>query len=113
MRGHEEPGPSVGLLRGPHLRGGKAEDALEELEGVFDVEPGEVRAPELVQGQRAGAGVPEPHGAVRVAAVGQALDGDVDQGSGQVRQFLPPGEPAAVAVDEGAHVMPASARTVP
>ena len=39
-----------------------------------DVEPREVRAPELVQGQRAGAGVPEPHGAVRVAAVGQALN---------------------------------------
>ncbi len=28
VRGHEEPDPAVSLLRGPHLRGGKAEDAL-------------------------------------------------------------------------------------
>ena len=35
MRGHEEPDPAVGLLRGPHLRGGEAEDALEGADGVL------------------------------------------------------------------------------
>ncbi len=58
MRGHEEPDPAVSLTGGPHLRGGEAEGALEELEGMLDVEAGEVGAPELVQGQGAGAGVP-------------------------------------------------------
>jgi len=106
VRGHEEPDPAVCLLRGPHLRGGEAENALEGADGVLDVEPGEVGAPELVEGQRAGAGVPQPHGPVRVAAVGQALDGDVDEGAAQDRQVLPAGEPAAVPVDEGMHVMP-------
>jgi hypothetical protein len=43
---------------------------------------------------------------VRVAAVGQALDGDVDEGAGQDGQFLPSGEPAAVAVDEGVDAVP-------
>ena len=72
----------------------------------LDIEPGEVGAPELVEGQRAGAGVPQPHGAVRVAAVGQPLDGDVDEGAAQDRQVLAAGEPAAVAVDEGVHAVP-------
>jgi hypothetical protein len=35
VRGHEEPDPAVGLLRGSYLRGGEAEGALEELEGVL------------------------------------------------------------------------------
>ena len=46
--GREEPGPAVGLLRGSYLRGGEAEGGLEELEGVLDVEPGEVGAPEPI-----------------------------------------------------------------
>ena len=73
---------------------------------MLDVESGEVGAPELVQGQRAGAGVPQPHGPVRVAAVGQAPGGDVDEGAAQDRQALPAGEPAAVAVDEVASELP-------
>ena len=35
VRGHEEPDPAVGLLRGPHLRGGEAENALEGADGVL------------------------------------------------------------------------------
>ena len=58
MRGHEEPDPAAGPAGGPHLRGGESEGALEELEGMLDVEAGEVGAPEFVQGQGAGAGVP-------------------------------------------------------
>ena len=34
--GHEEPGPAVGLLRGADFRGGEAESAFEELEGVLN-----------------------------------------------------------------------------
>jgi hypothetical protein len=80
---------------------------------VLDVEPGEVGAPELVEGQRAGAGVPQPHGPVRVAAVRQLFDGDVDEGATQRRQVRAAGEPAAVTVDEGSTPCQASARTVP
>ena len=58
VRGHEEPDPAVGLLGGPYLRGGQAEVAFEDFEGVLDVESGEVGAPQLIQGQRPGAGVP-------------------------------------------------------
>ena len=58
VRGHEEPDPAVSLTGGPDLRGGEAEGALEELEGMLDVESGEVGAPEFVEGQGAGAGVP-------------------------------------------------------
>ena len=43
---------------------------------------------------------------MRVAAVGQPLDGDVDEGAGQDRQVLPAGEPAAIAVEEGVHAVP-------
>jgi hypothetical protein len=106
VRGHEEPDPAVCLAGVADFRGGEAEGALEELEGVLDVEACEVGAPELVQGQGAGAGMPQPHGAVRVASVGQALDGDVDESAAQDRQFLPSGEPAAVAVDEGVDAVP-------
>src|SRR5260370_180557 len=62
--------------------------------------------PELVEGEGGGAGVAEADGAVRVASAGQALDGDVDEGAAQDRQFLPSGEPAAVAVDEGVDAVP-------
>jgi hypothetical protein len=48
VRGHEEPDPAVSLTGGPDLRGGEAEGALEELEGMLDVETGEVGAPEFV-----------------------------------------------------------------
>ena len=106
VRGHDEPGPAVGLPGIADFRGGESEGALEELEGVLDVEPGEVGAPELVQGQGAGSGVPQPHGAVRVAAVRQAFDGDVDEGAVQDGQLLSSGEPAAVAVDEGMDAVP-------
>ena len=106
VRGHDEPGPAVCLPGIADLRGGEAEGAFEELEGVLDIGSGEVGVPELVQGQGAGAGVPEPHGAVRAAAVGQALDGDVDEGAGQDRQVRASGEPAAVAVDQGVHAVP-------
>ena len=67
----------------------------------LDIEPGEVGAPELIQGQRPGPGVPQPHGPVRVASAGQALDGDVEEGAGQDRQVLPAGEPAPVADSKG------------
>jgi hypothetical protein len=43
---------------------------------------------------------------VRVAAVWQALDGDVDEGAAQDGQRLPSLEPAAVAVDLRMDVMP-------
>ncbi len=43
---------------------------------------------------------------MRVAAVGEPLDGDVHKRAAQDRQFLPSGEPAAVAVDEGVHAVP-------
>jgi len=48
VRGHEEPDPAVSLTGGPDFRGGEAEGALEELEGMLDVETGEVGAPEFV-----------------------------------------------------------------
>jgi hypothetical protein len=35
VRGHEEPDPAVGLLRGPDLRGGEAENALEGADRVL------------------------------------------------------------------------------
>ena len=35
VRGHEEPDPAVCLLRGPHLRGGEAENALEGTDRVL------------------------------------------------------------------------------
>ena len=113
VRGHEEPDPAVCLLRGPHLRGGEAENALEGADRVLDVEPGEVGAPELVQGQRAGAGVPQPHGPVRVAAVGQALDGDVDEGAAQDRQVFRPANQPRSPWMRGCTSCQASARTVP
>src|SRR6185437_3014150 len=55
--GRDDLGPAVCLLGRPDLRGGEAEDAFREFEGAFDVEPGEVGAPDLVEGQRAGADV--------------------------------------------------------
>ena len=106
MGGDDDLRPAVGLLRRAGLRGGEAGGALQGADRVLDVEAGQVGAPELVEGQRAGAGVPEPHGAVRVAAVGQALDGDVDEGAAQDRELVPAGEPAAVAVDLGVDVVP-------
>ena len=104
--GDDDPGPAVGLLGGADLRGGEAEGALQGADGVLDVEPCEVGAPELVQGQGAGAGVPEPELAVGVAAVGEPLGGDVDEGAAQDGQLVPAGEPAAVAVDLGVDVVP-------
>ena len=41
-----------------------------------------------------------------VAAVGQPLDGDVDEGAAQDGQLVPAGEPAAVTVGLGVDVMP-------
>ena len=79
---------------------------VEGADGVLDVEAGEVGAPELVEGQRAGAGVPEPQLAVRVAPVGQAVDGDVDEGAAQDGQGVAAGEPAAAAVELGVDVVP-------
>ncbi len=35
VRGQEEPDPAVCLLRGPHLRGGEAENALEGADRVL------------------------------------------------------------------------------
>src|ERR1039458_7624732 len=67
--GHDEPDPAACLLRGADLGGGEAEGALEGLEGVLDVESGEVGAPQLVQGQRGGGGGPQPHGPVGGGAV--------------------------------------------
>jgi hypothetical protein len=43
---------------------------------------------------------------VRVAAVGQALDRDVDEGAAQHGELVPAGEPAAVAVDLGVDAVP-------
>jgi hypothetical protein len=43
---------------------------------------------------------------VRVAAVGQPLGGDVDEGAAQDGELAPAGEPAAVAVDLGVDVVP-------
>ena len=54
----------------------------------------------------AGAGVPQPHGPVRVPAIRQPFDGDVGEGAAQHRQVLAAGEPATVAVDEGMHAVP-------
>jgi hypothetical protein len=73
---------------------------------VLAVEPGEGGAPQLAGGQRAGAGVPQPQGPVRVRAVRQLFDGDVDEGAAQHRQVAAAGEPAAVAVDEGMPAVP-------
>ena len=50
--------------------------------------------------------MPEPHLPVGVAAVGQALDGDVEEGAAQDGQLLPSLEPAAVAVDLGMDIVP-------
>ena len=106
MGGDHAPDPAVGLLGRADLRGGEAEGALQGADGVLDAEPCEVGAPELVQGQGAGAGVPEPQLAVRVAAVRQPLGGDVDEGAAQDGQLVPAGEPAAVAVDLGVDAVP-------
>jgi len=57
--------------------------------------------------------VPEPDLAVRVAAVGQPLGGDVHEGAAQDGQLVPAGEPAAVAVDLGMDVVPGLCRMVP
>ena len=70
--GDDDPGPPVGLLGVAELRGGEAEGALEGADSVLDVESREVGAPELVKGEGAGTGVPEPELAVRVASVRQA-----------------------------------------
>jgi hypothetical protein len=55
MLSHEEPDPAVCLLGCPYLDGDEAEGAFQELEGMLDVESGEVGAPELVEGQSSGA----------------------------------------------------------
>jgi hypothetical protein len=104
--GDDDPHPPVGLLGRADLRGREAEGALQGADGVLDVEPCEVGAPELVQGQGAGAGMPEPELAVRLAAVREPLDGDVDEGAAQDGQLAPAGEPAAVAVDLGVDAVP-------
>ena len=109
----DDPHPPVSLLGRADLRGREAEGALQGADGVLNVEPCEVGAPELVQGQGTGAGVPEPELAVRVAAVGEPLDGDVEEGAAQDGQLVPAGEPAAVAVDLGMDVVPGLCRMVP
>jgi len=43
--------------------------------------------------------VPEPEQAVRLAAVGEPLGGDVEEGAAQDGELVPAGGPAAVAVD--------------
>jgi hypothetical protein len=47
--GDDDPGPQVGLLGGADLGSVEAEAAVEGADGVLDVEPGEVGAPELVE----------------------------------------------------------------
>jgi len=73
------------------------------------IKAGQVGAPQLIEGQRAGAGVPQPHGLVRGAPVRQVLDDDAQQGAAQHGQVpVPVGEPSAVAVDEGMDTAPGS-----
>jgi len=55
---HDDPHPAVCLLGTADLGGGEPGSALGELEGMLDVGPGEVGAPELAGGQGPGAGVP-------------------------------------------------------
>ena len=105
--GHDQADPPVGLLGGADPGSGQAEGGLGELKGVFFVEAGQVGAPQLVERERGRPGVPEPHGLVRGAAIGQVLDGDAQHGAAQDGQLaVPAGEVAAVAVDEGMHFSP-------
>ena len=50
--------------------------------------------------------MPEPHLAVRVAAVGPPPGGDVEEAAAQDGKLVLAGEPAAVAVDLGMDAMP-------
>ena len=71
------------------------------------VKAGQVGTPQLVQGQGCGPGVPQPHGLVRFAAVGQALDPDAQHRAAQDGQLaVPVREPPAVAVDQRVDLAP-------
>jgi hypothetical protein len=56
VAGDEQPGPPVRGGRVAHLRGGPAEDLLEQAEGVFQVKPAQVRLPAPVHAGGRGAG---------------------------------------------------------
>ena len=99
VSGDQQPGPADSLLRVPDPGGGPPELGLQQLEGVLHVEAAQVGPPAHVQVRCLRPGMPQPHRAVRAAAVRQPLDADLDDGALDDRKpgvqlFVQPGEVA-------------------
>jgi hypothetical protein len=95
VAGDDQPGPPVRGGGVADLRGGPAEDLLEQAEGVPQVKAAQERLPGAVHLARggAGAGVPQPD-RLGVPVAGQVTDLQPDQGSvddGQVPIVIEPG----------------------
>ena len=87
MGGDDQPGPPVRSHGVADLRGGPAQDLLEEPECVFEVEGAQeqLRAPVHVGRRGAGPGPPQPH-RLGIAVPGQVVHLQPDQGPLDDRQ---------------------------